>query len=621
MEQSRPQAIPRLKGWLHLDLVRLLVLALPVVTAHTIVVTRVPVAARPAWMLVLALTLAGACLLLLRYLIRGGPRTLGSAYLAFVLAFVSFLALAAHMDLVAGPRRSLAGFQQLPPNVFGLGWLEDWHYCVAPEAPPAGDLLIVSFPSFQGLKRAEVRQRIAFLIRQARLNDALGVALDIYFEHPSPYDTLLRAEVEAAAQEGMPVVFGYRQLEVDGQLVRGVLPPELAPAARYLGHLQGYREADGQVRLIPVVLPKVGQYPALSVTVAGLLPRASELIDLAPMNRLLRFVKPGGELANPSGGVDVQPFARNLDWSILRDRFVLAGSGSPDDRVATPFGELQGVEVHSWSAHALATGSALTDVDPRYTPFMILVLCYVLTVLHARDASQRQMIVAALTLSAVIMAAAAVAARLRMWLEVSYPLLAVWLLTALLLAIAWHRRRKTRVEMPSASLEAPVPAMTGPAAAGPAGGTPEDDAFDVFLSHNSQDKPTVRELAAALRARGLAPWLDEEHLVPGRPWQEELEQVMSTVPAIAILVGAEGLGPWEKLEARGALEQAVLRGVPVIPVLLPCASNKPTLPLFLGQYTWVDFGAGLTAHGMDLLEWGITSRRPTTARAAEAEPA
>ena len=38
--------------------------------------------------------------------------------------------------------------------------------------------------------------------------------------------------------------------------------------------------------------------------------------------------------------------------------------------------------------------------------------------------------------------------------------------------------------------------------------------FDVFLSHNSKDKPDVRELAEALRARGLRVWLDECELVP-----------------------------------------------------------------------------------------------------------
>ena len=70
--------------------------------------------------------------------------------------------------------------------------------------------------------------------------------------------------------------------------------------------------------------------------------------------------------------------------------------------------------------------------------------------------------------------------------------------------------------------------------------------FDVFLSHNSEDKPAVRELAEALRARGLKVWLDEEQLVPGRPWQEALEEVIEAARSAAVLVGKYYGGPtWE----------------------------------------------------------------------------
>jgi len=39
--------------------------------------------------------------------------------------------------------------------------------------------------------------------------------------------------------------------------------------------------------------------------------------------------------------------------------------------------------------------------------------------------------------------------------------------------------------------------------------------FDVFLSHSSQDKPAVRELAERLRADGLRVWFDEWEIRPG----------------------------------------------------------------------------------------------------------
>jgi len=43
--------------------------------------------------------------------------------------------------------------------------------------------------------------------------------------------------------------------------------------------------------------------------------------------------------------------------------------------------------------------------------------------------------------------------------------------------------------------------------------------YDVFLSHNSADKPAVEELARRLVKEGIQPWLDKWNLIPGEPWQ------------------------------------------------------------------------------------------------------
>jgi formylglycine-generating enzyme required for sulfatase activity len=139
------------------------------------------------------------------------------------------------------------------------------------------------------------------------------------------------------------------------------------------------------------------------------------------------------------------------------------------------------------------------------------------------------------------------------------------------------------------------------------------ETFDCFLSHNSRDKPAVRALAAELRARGLTVWLDEEQLQPGLPWQPLLESGIRASKSAAVLVGADGLGPWEQEEMSAALTLAKKDGRPVIPVLLPDAPNEPELPLFLGGRTWVDLRQGTApgaASGLDLLDWGITGRRP-----------
>jgi class 3 adenylate cyclase len=132
----------------------------------------------------------------------------------------------------------------------------------------------------------------------------------------------------------------------------------------------------------------------------------------------------------------------------------------------------------------------------------------------------------------------------------------------------------------------------------------------VFLSHNSMDKPAVRELATALKSRHIKVWLDEWDLVPGRPWQDGLEEAIKTAKSAAVLVGKDGLGPWEIPEMRSCLSQFVERKMPVIPVLLPGAPDKLDLPLFLREFTWVDLRRGLTDEGLNRLQWGITGRKP-----------
>jgi TIR domain len=46
--------------------------------------------------------------------------------------------------------------------------------------------------------------------------------------------------------------------------------------------------------------------------------------------------------------------------------------------------------------------------------------------------------------------------------------------------------------------------------------------FDVFLCHNSEDKPAVREIAQKLSEKKIKPWLDEEQIRPGTSWQTAL---------------------------------------------------------------------------------------------------
>jgi len=107
--------------------------------------------------------------------------------------------------------------------------------------------------------------------------------------------------------------------------------------------------------------------------------------------------------------------------------------------------------------------------------------------------------------------------------------------------------------------------------------------YDVFLSHNSKDKPQVAALARHLREEhGLRPFLDEWHLVPGEASQPALEEALRASRCVAVFVGPEGIGPWQNEEMRAAITRAVRTrdDYRVIPVLLPGADQAARWRVF-----------------------------------------
>ncbi len=121
--------------------------------------------------------------------------------------------------------------------------------------------------------------------------------------------------------------------------------------------------------------------------------------------------------------------------------------------------------------------------------------------------------------------------------------------------------------------------------------------FDVFLSHNSRDKPAVERLAVKLKSAGLEPWLDKWCLTPGGRWQEELIAGLRSCSACAVFVGPHGLGDWVHEELGVALDRAVKdRSFRLFLALLPGVAepfDSTTLPPFLSTRTWVDLRPGI----------------------------
>lgn len=136
--------------------------------------------------------------------------------------------------------------------------------------------------------------------------------------------------------------------------------------------------------------------------------------------------------------------------------------------------------------------------------------------------------------------------------------------------------------------------------------------FDVFLAHNSKDKPLVTRIAGHLKHRGVHPWLDQDQIPPGRRFQKHLQKAICHASAVAVFIGPSGLGPWQDLELETSIQECVRKKIPVIPVLLPGQDDIPKHLRFLRGFTMVRFTKTVDDRkALDDLQWGITGRKST----------
>jgi hypothetical protein len=121
--------------------------------------------------------------------------------------------------------------------------------------------------------------------------------------------------------------------------------------------------------------------------------------------------------------------------------------------------------------------------------------------------------------------------------------------------------------------------------------------FDVFISYNRDDGEAVKEIARLLSNAEINVWLDEWNLIPGEPWQAEIERILRRCRSVAVVTGPGGLSSWQREEMRAAINRRVSDTgglVRVIPVLLPGGSRRTLDEFsFLTATTWVEFSRSL----------------------------
>ncbi len=133
--------------------------------------------------------------------------------------------------------------------------------------------------------------------------------------------------------------------------------------------------------------------------------------------------------------------------------------------------------------------------------------------------------------------------------------------------------------------------------------------YHVFLSHNSKDKPQIKNLKESLEYMGIRCWYDEDEIPPGEPIIPVLEKGIRESQSVIVAIGTNGIGIWEDTEIKAVLHLAAIQGCPIIPLILPGAESTP-LPLFLQTRKIVYMQHDSSSH-FEKLFWGITGSKLT----------
>jgi len=124
--------------------------------------------------------------------------------------------------------------------------------------------------------------------------------------------------------------------------------------------------------------------------------------------------------------------------------------------------------------------------------------------------------------------------------------------------------------------------------------------FDIFLSHNVNDKPRVRSLAERLRAAGLRVWFDEWAIKPGDDIYLAVEHGLEAARVLVLCLSEHALSSdWVKMERSTVLFRDPSNvGRRFIPLLL----DDCRLPDSLRRFKYVDFRQEAEMAFLELVE-------------------
>ena len=130
--------------------------------------------------------------------------------------------------------------------------------------------------------------------------------------------------------------------------------------------------------------------------------------------------------------------------------------------------------------------------------------------------------------------------------------------------------------------------------------------YDTFISYNSNHSEEARYIYEVLKGSSIKVFFDQESLKGGELWLKGLERGILQSKSIIIIVGPEGVGPWQEYESY--LFQMMASGGPAAKVIIPVLLSKASIPKgesipgFIHSYHAIQFKGSIREDKESLLK-------------------
>jgi predicted nucleotide-binding protein len=107
-----------------------------------------------------------------------------------------------------------------------------------------------------------------------------------------------------------------------------------------------------------------------------------------------------------------------------------------------------------------------------------------------------------------------------------------------------------------------------------------------FVSYVRNDQFRVRSIVDELHKLGVETWVDWERLTAGQSWQHAIRDALEEASVLLVFISPQISREFEQVESE--LHDALVSGIPVLPVLLDERVERVAMPIWLQQIQYLD---------------------------------